>query len=292
MEAGQQHRPSDPDRGEAATAPPGTVGDQQPDPVGYDAELRLHNQVLRRACRVRPDDHVLDIGCGTGQTARQAACLAVAGSALGIDVSAPAIAHARELARAEDLRNVAFECADAQVHPFPQHRFDLAISRFGTTFFDDPVAAFTNIGRALRPAGRLVMMVWQAHEHNEWDVAIHQSLAGPDGTVPVDSEAPDPFSLADPTIVTAILVAAGFADITFAGVHQPVYYGPDVDTALDWVRGFTCTNQALQRLGPPAAAHALGRLRETLAEHMTADGVWFDSRAWIVTALRQAGTVG
>jgi ubiquinone/menaquinone biosynthesis C-methylase UbiE len=69
-----------------------------------------------------------------------------AGSALGIDISAPAIERARELARAEKLRNVTFEHANAEIHRFPQERFDLAISRFGTMFFDDPVAAFANIG--------------------------------------------------------------------------------------------------------------------------------------------------
>jgi SAM-dependent methyltransferase len=46
-------------------------------------------------------------------------------------------------------------------------------------FFDDPVAAFANVGRALRPDGRLVMMVWQPHERNEWAVTIDQALAGP-----------------------------------------------------------------------------------------------------------------
>ena len=95
-----------------------------------------------------------------------------------------AIERARELARAEGLRNVTFEQADAQVHRFPRERFDLAISRFGTMFFADPVAAFANIGRALRPAGRLVMMVWQAHDRNEWDVAIRQSLEDPRGRRP------------------------------------------------------------------------------------------------------------
>ena len=92
-----------------------------------------------------------------------------------------AIERARELARAQGVRNVTFECADAQVHCFPQERFDLAMSRFGTMFFDDPVVAFANVGRALRPAGRLVMMVWQADERNEWEVAIRQSLAGTEG---------------------------------------------------------------------------------------------------------------
>lgn len=101
----------------------------------------------RRACGVRLHDQVLDIGCGTGQTTRQAARTARAGCALGVDVSAPAIKRARELARAEGLRNVTFEDADAQTHRFPPERFDLAMSRFGIMFFDDPVAAFANIGR-------------------------------------------------------------------------------------------------------------------------------------------------
>ena len=253
---------------------------------GYDAELRRHNEVLRRAAGVQFHDHVLDIGCGTGQTTRQAARAARAGSALGVDVSAPAIERARELARAEGLRNVTFEHANAQVHRFPLERFDLAISRFGTMFFDDPVAAFANIGRALRPSGRLVMMVWQAHERNEWDLAIRQSLAAAEGPEAVPTGGPDPFSLADPPTVKGILQAAGFADVAFADVDEPVYYGPDVAAALDWVRGFVCTSEVLKRLDPAAAARAAERLREALAAHLSDDGVWFNSRAWIVTARR------
>ena len=80
--------------------------------------------------------------------------MARAGSALGVDISASAIERARELAQAQGVRNVTFERADAQVHPFPQKRFDLAISRFGTMFFANPAVAFGNAGRALRPAGR------------------------------------------------------------------------------------------------------------------------------------------
>jgi SAM-dependent methyltransferase len=156
------------------------------------------------------------------------------------------------------------------------------MSRFGTMFFDDPVAAFANVGRALRPAGRLVMMVWQAGERNEWEVAIRRSLQA------VASEGLDAFSLADPPAVTGILEAAGFAGVTFTDVREPVYYGPDVTTALDWIRGFRCTSDVLDRLDPAAAADALGRLREMLAGHLSGDGVWFDSRAWIVSARRMS----
>ena len=247
----------------------------------YNAEVWRHNEVLRRAAGVQLHDHVLDIGCGSGQTTREAARAARAGSAVGVDVSAPAVERARELASAEGVRNVTFVCASAQDHGFPEERFDLAISRFGTMFFDDPAAAFANIGRAVRPGGCLVMMVWQAPGRNEWEVAIRQSLGAA-----VPSGLPDPFSLADPHAVREILEAAGFAGVTFTDVNEPVYYGPDVAAAVDWVRGFAYTREILKQLDPAAAVRASGRLREALAAHLSDDGVWFDSRAWVVTARR------
>jgi SAM-dependent methyltransferase len=284
MDAAHQQRTGDRDSLGGTAAPDGVVGEHRPGRHDYDAELRLYNEELRRACEVHGDDRVLDIGCGTGQTTRDAARLAQAGSALGVDTSGPAIERARQLARVEGLRNVNFEHADAQVYRFPQQRFDLAISRFGTMFFADPVAAFANIGRALRPAGRLLMMVWQAHELNEWDIAIHQSLGGSGGEGAVAVHGPDPFSLGDPPTANGILTAAGFVGIAFTDVQQPVYYGPDVATALAWVRGFTCTNEVLKRLDQAAVSRALARLRNALAARMSDDGVWFNSRAWIVTA--------
>lgn len=239
--------------------------------VDYDAELRRHDEVLRHACRVGRSDRVLDIGCGTGGTTRRAARTARDGGALGVDVSAAAIERARSLA--DGLANVVFECADAQAHPLPPERFDLAMSRFGTMFFADPVAAFANIGRSLRPGGRLVALVWQARDRNEWAVMVRDALGGakPDG--------PDAFSLADPPTVRRILAAAGFVDVELTDVHEPVWYGPDVAAALDWVRGFAGSAEAL-------TAPALRRLEQALAGHLRADGVWLDSRAWLVTARR------
>jgi SAM-dependent methyltransferase len=264
---------------------PTNAGHQQPPGrVTYDAELRRHNEALRQACGIQPRDHVLDIGCGTGQTTRQAARMALAGSALGVDVSAAAIARARELTGEEGPGNVAFECADAQVYRFARDRFDLAISRFGTMFFDDPAAAFANIRAALRPAGRLVMMVWQARERNEWDVTIRQSLQAAAGPAAVRQDGPDPFSLASPPAVTEILEAAGFTGVAFADVREPVYYGPDVAAALDWARGFTGTSQVLSRLDPAAQAGAVQRLRDALAAHQCDDGIWLNSRAWLISA--------
>jgi len=253
--------------------------------VDFDAELRLHDEVLRRTYNIRADDRVLDIGCGTGRTTRDAARSAGKGSALGVDISASMIERARELARAESVHNVAFEQGDAQVYHFPKDSFDLAISRFGTMFFDDPDAAFTNIAVALRSAGRLVMMVWQEHEHNEWSVVIEGALGREGSPVPAP-EAREPFSLADQDTVEAILGAAGFGAATFTDVHEPVYYGPDVAAALEWVGGFSSTRELLMRLGAADAERALERLREALAVHASDRGVWLDSRAWIVEVRR------
>lgn len=258
-----------------------------PGGIGYDAELQRHNEVLRLTVEVRLDDHVLDIGCGTGQTTREAARTAQAGMALGVDVSASAIERARELASAERLENISFEQANAQVHAFPHDQFDLAISRFGTMFFDNPVDAFANIRRALRPGGRLAMMVWQARELNEWTVAIHQALGARAGRVAPPSERPDAFSLADQPKVEEILEAAGFGDVAFTDVQEPVYYGPDVAAALDWVSGFSTTADVLRGPDQAAAARAVERLREVFAAHTSGEGVWFNSRAWIVTARRR-----
>ena len=254
--------------------------------VDYDAELRLLDEVFGRACNLRAGDRVLDIGCGTGRTTRDAARSVGDGRALGVDRSASMIARARELARAERVDNVAFEQGDAQVHRFAEGGFDLAISRFGTMFFADPVAAFANIAVALGPAGRLVMLVWQEHERNQWAVAIQGAL-GAVGSAGPARQGREAFSLADPGTVAAILGAAGFGEVTFSEVHQPVYYGPDVAAALAWVGGFSSTREVLGRLGDAAAARALGRLGEVLAAHAGEAGVWFDSRAWIVEARRR-----
>jgi SAM-dependent methyltransferase len=253
----------------------------------YDAELRRHNEHFRTAAGVQPGDHVLDIGCGTGQTTRQAARAAVDGRALGVDVSAPMLERARQLSDDEGLRNVSYQQADAQTLPFPPARFDLCISRFGTMFFADPVAAFANIGRALRPGARLVMLVWQGHDRNEWATAIRALSMGRPPTPPASG--PNPFSLADTAVTQGILTAAGFTEVTFTDVHEPVFYGEDTRAAYDAVQNLWHVKDLLADLDAATTARALRRLRATVAAHDTGagTGVLFDSRAWIVAAVRQ-----
>lgn len=246
------------------------------------------DEVLREAYDICRTDRVLDIGCGTGQTTRDAARVATDGSALGVDTSAAMIARGRELAEAAGLCNVTFERGDAQVHRFAARHFDVAISRFGTMFFDDPIAAFANIRWALRLGGRLVMMVWQDHASNEWSVSIQQALAPGERVSQVAANELDPFSLSDPAAVERILREAGFTQARFTEVREPAYYGEDLAAAFAWIRGFSCTRDLLQRLDAASAERALDRLRETLAAHQQETGVWFDSRAWIVTAAAAA----
>ena len=251
----------------------------------FDAEDRPHNERFRAATAVTARDRVLDIGCGTGQSTRDAARAATAGSALGIDLSAQMLAHARRTSREEGLANVSFEQADAQVHPFPAG-FDVAISRFGSMFFDDPVAAFGNIGHALRSGGRLVLLVWQARERNAWSTGIRDAIAGDMEVPPPFATGPSPFSLGDPDVAGGILAAAGFSDVSFTDVHEPVYYGPDAGVALGVVSGLRSTRDLLEGMDEKQAEQAVARLRATLAEHQTSKGVLFDSRTWIIAGWR------
>ena len=130
------------------------------------------------------------------------------------------------------------------------------------------------------------MMVWQAHDRNEWAVAIDQALGAGKRRV---AAAPgrDPFSLAEPPTVRRILAGAGFADSEFRDVDVPVYYGQNLDAALIFVGRFANMSEALSRSDPRAASAILARLSATLESRASERGVWLGSRAWIVTAWRR-----
>ncbi len=134
----------------------------------FDRSASPYHEKLMAAAAIALTDRVLDIGCGAGQTTRDAGRAATAGSALGVDLSSRMIDTARRRATAEGVTNAFFEQADAQIHPFEAGAFDVAISRSAAMFFGDQAAAFSNIARALRPHGRLVLTTWQSLADNEW----------------------------------------------------------------------------------------------------------------------------
>ena len=160
---------------------------------------------------------------------------------------------ARRLTDREGLRNVSYRLADAQVDGLGPTRYDVCISCFGVMFFADPVAAFTNIGRALRPGARMALLAWQAPERNQWYSEIDQAIGG------TSARGARMFSLADQHTTARILAAAGFTDVTFTDVREPVYYGADSGQAYDFVTGLQATKDMLASLDPAAAeAHCAG----------------------------------
>ncbi|WP_410565828.1 class I SAM-dependent methyltransferase [Amycolatopsis sp. cmx-4-61] len=239
----------------------------------FDEEVRRQNERFRAAAAVQPGEDVLDVGCGTGESTRQAA--EDGGTAFGVDISAAAIARARELGGAN------FAVADAQTHPFPAAAFDVVLSRFGAMFFPNPPAAFANLARALRPGGRLVLLVWQERDRNEWYSVLHDAIA-PDTPAP---PAGPHFSLGDPGHTRTLLAGAGFTEVRCTELRDPVCYGPDPVTACGFALGLLDVRQLLAA----GDEQAVPRLQEAFAAHQTAEGVLLGARTWLVTArLRRA----
>ncbi len=251
----------------------------------FDAGVRAYHARLLDAAAITATDRVLDIGCGAGQTTRDAARRAPRGGALGVDLSGPMLAVARGRARAEGVGNVTFERADAQVHPFEPGGFDVALSRNGCMFFGDPPAAFRNIARAVRGGGRLALAVWQPVARNEWFTSLATALAAGRSLPSPPPDAPGPFALGDPDRAGALLTAAGFTDPRFEDVRAPMYFGANPASAHAFVAEML--DRLVKDLDDDARRGALDALRETLQAHATADdGVLLGSAMWLVTAGR------
>lgn len=254
----------------------------------YDRAVLGYHRILLDTAAVGTADRVLDVGCGTGETTRDAARTAVDGSALGVDLSSRMIDRARELADKEGVANAYFEQADAQAHPFESEAYDVALSRFGTMFFADPVAAFANIGIAIRPGGRIVLIAWRGVGDNEWLQCVFGALAvGRDLPVPPVG-APGPFGQADPDQTRTTLTNAGFEAIELTPVDQPFWLGADGEDAFGFFKTTGIVRGMTQGLDDAQRARALDGLRATMVEHDTGDGVLFGSGAWLISAHRPA----
>lgn len=252
----------------------------------YNAAARYLTPPLFVAAAIAPSEHVMDIGCGTGETSRRAAREARAGTAFGIDLSSRMIERARQRATDEGLRNVRFERGDAQTHPFERERFNLAISRYGSMFFDDPVAAFTNIARALRPGGRVAMLCWREIARNAWVRELRAALAAGRDLPEPPPHAPSPFAFADPDRVREILSAAGFEAISFDPLDEPMYFGHDAVRAFEDVSKLGVVKGLLADLDEDGRRRALDGLSDTLKTHETPAGVLLGTSAWMVRATK------
>lgn len=250
----------------------------------FDASVAEYHLALMEAAGIDRESVVLDIGCGTGQTTRDAARSAPDGHAIGVDLSSQMLKVARALAEQEGISNVELLQADAQVQPFPAQAHDVAISRTGAMFFGDPVVAFANIGRALRSGGRLALVAWQPASENEWFLAIGGAMAaGRDLPFPPPG-APGPFLLSEPPGVTSLLAAAGFEDVRLEDLRAPMCFGTTAEDAHAFMTGLN--GWMLEGLDDTGRRRALDDLYATMAAHETPRGVEFASAMWLITARR------
>lgn len=254
----------------------------------FDRAVARYDAPFFAAAAIRPDDRVLDIGCGSGGTTREAARRAPHGGVVGVDLSSAMLDRARQAAELEGLANVRFVQADAQVYRFADRAFDAAISRTGAMFFADPVAAFTNVGHALRPGGRLALLVWQAPTANEWISEIMRTFSAGRQLPAPPAGAPGPFSLADTDRIRAILGAAGFVGVEARSHAEPMWFGHDALEAVDFIHGVA--GWMLDGLDEAARSRALEDLRSSAMAHVTPVGVEFGSATWLVTARRPQPT--
>ena len=252
-----------------------------------DRQLGPLGDLVRERLAATPGEAVVDVGCGTGQTTLQLAdAVGPNGRVVGVDVSTPMLALARERARGRD--NVSFLEADAQTHSFAPATFDALYSRFGVMFFDDPVAGFANLGAAMRPDGRLSFVCWRSPEFNLWmseGVRVIAPLIPPPSPPPPD--APGPFAFADADRVRAILTSAGWTAIEIDPHDTTVTVAANLDEAIAGLQEVGPTALLLREAPTDTRAAALDVLRAAFAGRIGSDGLQAPAAVWIVHAVRR-----
>ena len=256
--------------------------DAQLDPLGRLAMDRL---------APRPGERVVDVGCGCGGTTVElAARVGPEGRVLGLDVSEPMLARARE--RTAAAPQVTFACGDAQTHALEPGGFDVVFSRFGVMFFADPVAAFANLRRGLRPGGRLGFLCWQAATANEWVMVPMRAVLAHVPMPPIPApRTPGPFAFAEADWLREVLDAAGFADVTVEPDERvlEIAGGGDLDAVVDFLLQIGPAARALHEADDPAAKpRVAASLRDALRPHAGSRGVGLRGATWIVSAKASA----
>jgi ubiquinone/menaquinone biosynthesis C-methylase UbiE len=254
--------------------------------------LTKHSDAIFPKLEVNDGERVLDAGAGFGDTAIMLAKrVGPNGRVIAIDCCDAFLDYGRRDAAAAGITNIDFVEADIQVQPF-EPNCDLVFSRFGTMFFENPVAAMRNMRRALRPGGRFTMIVWRRIEDNPWlgaakAIALeHLPQPGADAR----TCGPGPFSMADEDVVSAQMTAAGYSDITFERVDAPVRMGDSIDDAIGFQLALGPAGEVYREAGDVAAARhdaLVTDLTKLLEPHVTNDGVYMRSSSWVVSARRR-----
>ena len=254
-----------------------------------DELFRPFEKLLTDAVAAKSPVSVLDVGCGTGAVSLAIQqLLGARGRSVGIDISAPMIAAARDRA-ARAGAAAEFIAGDAQTHAFEPASFDLIVSRFGVMFFDDSVAAFRNLRRAAKKHAELRLLAWRGPQENPFMVTAEHAAKPLLPQLPTrDPDAPGQFAFAGRDRVAGILADSGWSDIDI----QPV----DVDCrfpAHELQRYFS-------QLGPLARflrgadeatrTRIIDAVRKAFDAYVHADEVRFTAACWMIAA--RAGTQG
>lgn len=256
------------------------------------AGLGAHGEAAMKARPPHPGEKVLDLGCGFGDTTqRLAALVGPDGEAVGVDVSEPFVAAAREEGAGVD--NVRFLCGDVQTMDLGES-FDYAFSRMGLMFFANPVQALRNVHSALVPGGRLCAVVWRRKLDNEWvrraEQVVEEYLERPEET-DEPTCGPGPFSMANADTVSEQLTIAGFEEISLQRCDLPLKIGDDLDHAVEFNMSLGPAGEVLRLwedriddIRPKIAAD----LRQALADLDGPDGVIAPASTWIISATAPA----
>ena len=253
--------------------------------------LTQHSEAIFPSLPVYEGDHVLDIGCGFGDTAiKLAQIVGPRGHVEGIDCCDAFLDYARGDAKAKGVENVKFQRGDAEL-TLPVNAYDFVFARFGTMFFTNPVAGFRNMRRALKPGGRMVHIVWRDRADNPWlsmarDIVL-EFLPAPGEDA--ETCGPGPFSMSDEALVRGMMAAAGFENIEFRRVDAQVVVGKDARDATDFQLAVGPAGEIFREAGEEAEnkrAEIEAALRQALdAQAMSEDGVVMDSSSWVISAI-------
>ena len=251
-----------------------------------DEMLAPFGRAAMDAAGVALGERVVDVGCGCGATTLELADrVSLLGSVLGVDVSGPMLRRAGELAGSAGASNVSFAMADASTYRFEPETADLVFSRFGVMFFRNPVEAFANMRRALRPEGRLAFVCWRALERNSWVKvprdAVLKHVPAPEPAAP---DEPGPFAFADAERVTGILREAGFRGIVMEPHEFKVRNQGSLDEIVTFVTELGPSSRLLADVEGAAREAAIAEIRNALRSHHDGEAVHLDAATWIVTA--------
>ncbi|HJW10714.1 MAG TPA: class I SAM-dependent methyltransferase [Albitalea sp.] len=253
-----------------------------------DRVLAPFETLLVEAVATGAGGRVLDVGCGTGSTTLAIARrLGASARCVGVDISEPMIAVARERA-AREASPAGFIRADAQVHAFEPAGFDMIVSRFGVMFFDDFVQAFANLRRAARDGAEFRFIAWRSAAENPFMTTAERAAAPLLPDLPARRPgAPGQFALADRERVATLLDESGWAEIDI----RPI----DVVCTLpesELVRYFSWlgpVGQFLQQADEATRTKVIATVRAAFDPFVHGTEVRFNAACWMVRASGRNG---